>query len=157
MHSASSTRGSCFFVWDEFGFLEHNTAISSLRYINHSCAPNCIAEVVTFERGHKIIISSNRRIQRGEEVRVPEQHLDSEGSFPAFLNRSSFSFLNVPACAFKENCDRLPQGLRRQILARLFSLSFFLIRIRCKTLKLKDPPSSAFFFFFLFLVRFLGL
>ncbi|XP_060778551.1 histone-lysine N-methyltransferase 2C isoform X9 [Neoarius graeffei] len=38
------------------------------RYINHSCAPNCIAEVVTFERGHKIIISSNRRIQRGEEL-----------------------------------------------------------------------------------------
>uniref|UniRef100_A0AAY4CS58 Uncharacterized protein n=2 Tax=Denticeps clupeoides TaxID=299321 RepID=A0AAY4CS58_9TELE len=38
------------------------------RYINHSCAPNCIAEVVTFERGHKIIISSKRRIQRGEEL-----------------------------------------------------------------------------------------
>lgn len=38
------------------------------RYINHSCAPNCVAEVVTFERGHKIIISSNRRIQKGEEV-----------------------------------------------------------------------------------------
>lgn len=41
----------------------------SCRYINHSCAPNCVAEVVTFERGHKIIISSNRRIQKGEEVR----------------------------------------------------------------------------------------
>lgn len=40
------------------------------RYINHSCAPNCVAEVVTFERGHKIIISSNRRIQKGEEVRA---------------------------------------------------------------------------------------
>lgn len=40
------------------------------RYINHSCAPNCVAEVVTFERGHKIIISSNRRIQKGEEVSV---------------------------------------------------------------------------------------
>lgn len=38
------------------------------RYINHSCAPNCVAEVVTFERGHKIIISSSRRIQKGEEV-----------------------------------------------------------------------------------------
>lgn len=42
------------------------------RYINHSCAPNCVAEVVTFERGHKIIISSNRRIQKGEEVSVWE-------------------------------------------------------------------------------------
>lgn len=27
-----------------------------------------MAEVVTFERGHKIIISSSRRIQKGEEV-----------------------------------------------------------------------------------------
>ncbi|XP_048118756.1 histone-lysine N-methyltransferase 2C isoform X1 [Alosa alosa] len=38
------------------------------RYINHSCAPNCVAEVVTFERGYKIIISSNRRIEKGEEL-----------------------------------------------------------------------------------------
>lgn len=38
------------------------------RYINHSCAPNCVAEVVTFERGYKIIISCNRRIEKGEEV-----------------------------------------------------------------------------------------
>lgn len=39
------------------------------RYINHSCAPNCITEVVTVEKENKIIISSCRRIQRGEEVR----------------------------------------------------------------------------------------
>lgn len=38
------------------------------RYINHSCAPNCITEVVTVEKENKIIISSCRRIQRGEEV-----------------------------------------------------------------------------------------
>lgn len=38
------------------------------RYINHSCAPNCVAEVVTFERGYKIIISCVRRIEKGEEV-----------------------------------------------------------------------------------------
>ncbi|XP_056148692.1 histone-lysine N-methyltransferase 2C [Lampris incognitus] len=38
------------------------------RYINHSCAPNCVAEVVTFERGYKIIISSSRRIEKGEEL-----------------------------------------------------------------------------------------
>lgn len=41
-----------------------------LRYINHSCAPNCVAEVVTFERGHKIIISCVRRIAKGEEVGI---------------------------------------------------------------------------------------
>ncbi|XP_029971030.1 histone-lysine N-methyltransferase 2C isoform X3 [Salarias fasciatus] len=38
------------------------------RYINHSCAPNCVAEVVTFERGYKIIISCVRRIEKGEEL-----------------------------------------------------------------------------------------
>ncbi|XP_050925963.1 histone-lysine N-methyltransferase 2C isoform X2 [Lates calcarifer] len=38
------------------------------RYINHSCAPNCVAEVVTFERGYKIIISCIRRIEKGEEL-----------------------------------------------------------------------------------------
>ncbi|KAJ8272620.1 hypothetical protein GJAV_G00091360 [Gymnothorax javanicus] len=38
------------------------------RYINHSCAPNCVAEVVTFERGHRIIITSVRKIQKGEEL-----------------------------------------------------------------------------------------
>uniref|UniRef100_A0A8C2KDP1 [histone H3]-lysine(4) N-methyltransferase n=1 Tax=Cyprinus carpio TaxID=7962 RepID=A0A8C2KDP1_CYPCA len=41
---------------------------SPARYINHSCSPNCVAEVVTFERGHKIIISAARRIERGEEL-----------------------------------------------------------------------------------------
>lgn len=40
------------------------------RYINHSCAPNCVAEVVTFERGYKIIISCNRRVEKGEEVNI---------------------------------------------------------------------------------------
>ncbi|XP_023821321.1 histone-lysine N-methyltransferase 2C isoform X7 [Oryzias latipes] len=38
------------------------------RYINHSCAPNCVAEVVTFERGYKIIISCVRRVEKGEEL-----------------------------------------------------------------------------------------
>uniref|UniRef100_H3DCP4 [histone H3]-lysine(4) N-methyltransferase n=1 Tax=Tetraodon nigroviridis TaxID=99883 RepID=H3DCP4_TETNG len=42
--------------------------LARYRYINHSCAPNCVAEVVTFERGHKIIISCVRRIAKGEEL-----------------------------------------------------------------------------------------
>ena len=40
------------------------------RYINHSCNPNCLAEVVQFERDSKIIIIAKRRIVRGEEVGV---------------------------------------------------------------------------------------
>ncbi|XP_057189086.1 histone-lysine N-methyltransferase 2C isoform X3 [Triplophysa rosa] len=41
---------------------------SPARYINHSCSPNCVAEVVTFERGYKIIINAARRIEKGEEL-----------------------------------------------------------------------------------------
>lgn len=36
------------------------------RYINHSRASSCVAEVVTFEREEKIIISFNLRIQKDE-------------------------------------------------------------------------------------------
>lgn len=44
--------------------------LASHRYINHSCAPNCVAEVVTFDKEDKIIIISSRRIPKGEEVGV---------------------------------------------------------------------------------------
>lgn len=40
------------------------------RYINHSCNPNCVAEIVEVERDLRIIIFSKRRISRGEEVHV---------------------------------------------------------------------------------------
>ena len=39
------------------------------RYINHSCSPNCAAEVVPFEKESKIIIITSRRIPKGEEVK----------------------------------------------------------------------------------------
>ncbi|XP_034744789.1 histone-lysine N-methyltransferase 2C isoform X9 [Etheostoma cragini] len=49
------------------------------RYINHSCAPNCVAEVVTFERGYKIIISCNRRVEKREELCFDYQFDTVEG------------------------------------------------------------------------------
>ncbi|XP_076001014.1 histone-lysine N-methyltransferase 2C isoform X3 [Genypterus blacodes] len=49
------------------------------RYINHSCAPNCVAEVVTFERGYKIIITCNRRVEKGEELCFDYQFDTAEG------------------------------------------------------------------------------
>ncbi|XP_070774430.1 histone-lysine N-methyltransferase 2C [Enoplosus armatus] len=49
------------------------------RYINHSCAPNCVAEVVTFERGYKIIISCIRRIEKGEELCFDYQFDTAQG------------------------------------------------------------------------------
>ncbi|XP_061588310.1 histone-lysine N-methyltransferase 2C isoform X1 [Cololabis saira] len=49
------------------------------RYINHACAPNCVAEVVTFERGYKIIISCVRRVEKGEELCFDYQFDTVEG------------------------------------------------------------------------------
>ncbi|KAL3317387.1 hypothetical protein Ciccas_003957 [Cichlidogyrus casuarinus] len=38
------------------------------RYINHSCEPNCMAEVVHFDGLPHIIIIANRRVEKGEEL-----------------------------------------------------------------------------------------
>ena len=38
------------------------------RYINHCCDPNCIAETITVEKEHYIVILANKRINKGEEV-----------------------------------------------------------------------------------------
>ncbi|XP_026093585.1 histone-lysine N-methyltransferase 2C-like isoform X5 [Carassius auratus] len=64
----AQNRGVYMFRIDSEHVIDATISGGPARYINHSCAPNCITEVVTFERDHKIIISSNRRIQRGEEL-----------------------------------------------------------------------------------------
>ncbi|XP_069504025.1 histone-lysine N-methyltransferase 2C isoform X7 [Ambystoma mexicanum] len=64
----SQNRGVYMFRMDNEHVIDATLTGGPARYINHSCAPNCVAEVVTFEKGHKIIISSNRRIQKGEEL-----------------------------------------------------------------------------------------
>ncbi|XP_054449392.1 histone-lysine N-methyltransferase 2C [Pteronotus mesoamericanus] len=64
----SQNRGVYMFRMDNDHVIDATLTGGPARYINHSCAPNCVAEVVTFERGHKIIISSSRRIQKGEEL-----------------------------------------------------------------------------------------
>ncbi|XP_036376198.1 histone-lysine N-methyltransferase 2C [Megalops cyprinoides] len=64
----SQNRGVYMFRIDSEHVIDATITGGPARYINHSCAPNCTAEAVTFEKGHKIIISSNRRIQRGEEL-----------------------------------------------------------------------------------------
>lgn len=61
------------------------------RYINHSCDPNCVAEVVDIDKESKIIIITNRRISKGEEVR-------------------SYSFLLPFYCSFKINVYVLAQS-----------------------------------------------
>ncbi|XP_055520077.1 histone-lysine N-methyltransferase 2C isoform X6 [Leucoraja erinacea] len=64
----SQNRGVYMFRIDNDHVIDATLTGGPARYINHSCAPNCVAEVVTFEKGHKIIISSNRRLQKGEEL-----------------------------------------------------------------------------------------
>ncbi|XP_048376953.2 histone-lysine N-methyltransferase 2C isoform X13 [Stegostoma tigrinum] len=64
----AQNRGVYMFRIDSDHVIDATLTGGPARYINHSCAPNCVAEVVTFEKGHKIIISSNRRIQKGEEL-----------------------------------------------------------------------------------------
>lgn len=46
------------------------------RYINHSCNPNCVTEIVEVDREYRIIIFAKRRINRGEEVIFPLSRLN---------------------------------------------------------------------------------
>jgi len=50
------------------------------RYINHSCDPNCVAEIINFDKCAKIIICSNRPISRGEELTYDYQFDEEDGN-----------------------------------------------------------------------------
>ena len=65
----SQNRGIYMFRVNEDLVVDATVTGGPARYINHSCSPNCSAEVVELEKGGKIIIVTNRRICRGEEVR----------------------------------------------------------------------------------------
>ena len=69
------------------------------RYVNHSCNPNCMAEVVSIGEENKIIIIAKRRISRGEEVSVAD--IFSACLF-FFLGFKSFTFCG------NENEDDFP-------------------------------------------------
>lgn len=56
------------FRLDENTVLDATLSGGLARYINHSCNPNCVAEVVQIDRENKILIIANRRINKGEEV-----------------------------------------------------------------------------------------
>lgn len=59
------------FRLDENRVIDATLSGGLARYINHSCNPNCVAEVVQIDRENKILIITNRRVSRGEEVRNP--------------------------------------------------------------------------------------
>ncbi|ESO87630.1 hypothetical protein LOTGIDRAFT_148071 [Lottia gigantea] len=61
-------RGIYMFRIDDDNVIDATMSGGPARYINHSCAPNCVAEVVPFEKDSKIIIITNRRLSKGEEL-----------------------------------------------------------------------------------------
>lgn len=61
-------RGIYMFRLDEERVIDATISGGLARYINHSCNPNCVAEIVEVDRDLRIIIFAKRRILRGEEV-----------------------------------------------------------------------------------------
>jgi len=64
----NSNRGVYMFRVDSDTVIDATMTGGPARYINHSCDPNCVAEVVIIEKMPKIIIISNRKLEKGEEL-----------------------------------------------------------------------------------------
>ncbi|GFN93149.1 histone-lysine N-methyltransferase [Plakobranchus ocellatus] len=64
----SQNRGVYMFRIDNDVVIDATMAGGPARYINHSCSPNCVAEVVDIEKESKIIIITSRKIAKGEEL-----------------------------------------------------------------------------------------
>ncbi|KAH9514339.1 Histone-lysine N-methyltransferase 2C [Bulinus truncatus] len=64
----SQNRGVYMFRIDNDVVIDATMAGGPARYINHSCNPNCVAEVVDIEKESKIIIITSRKIVKGEEL-----------------------------------------------------------------------------------------
>uniref|UniRef100_A0A1L8DX99 Putative histone-lysine n-methyltransferase trr n=1 Tax=Nyssomyia neivai TaxID=330878 RepID=A0A1L8DX99_9DIPT len=61
-------RGIYMFRLDEDRVVDATLCGGLARYINHSCNPNCVTEIVEVDREYRIIIFAKRRINRGEEL-----------------------------------------------------------------------------------------
>ncbi|CAF2074749.1 unnamed protein product [Rotaria magnacalcarata] len=61
-------RGIYMFRLDDDHVVDATMSGCLARYINHSCEPNAITEVVQVEKENKIVIITNRRILKGEEI-----------------------------------------------------------------------------------------
>ncbi|GAA39455.2 histone-lysine N-methyltransferase MLL3 [Clonorchis sinensis] len=61
-------RGIYMFRVDEDSIVDATMCGGLARYINHSCEPNCTAEVLNCENGSHIIIIASRDIEKGEEL-----------------------------------------------------------------------------------------
>lgn len=63
------------FSLDEDRVIDATLSGGLARYINHSCNPNCVTEIVEVDREFRIIIFAKRRINRGEEVKMMKYNL----------------------------------------------------------------------------------
>ncbi|CAH8528212.1 unnamed protein product [Schistosoma guineensis] len=61
-------RGIYMFRLDDDTVIDATVCGGLARYINHSCQPNCLAEFVNFGGHSHIVIITNRRIKKGEEL-----------------------------------------------------------------------------------------
>ncbi|EDV38439.1 uncharacterized protein Dana_GF19475, isoform A [Drosophila ananassae] len=64
----SKNRGIYMFRLDEDRVVDATLSGGLARYINHSCNPNCVTEIVEVDRDVRIIIFAKRKIYRGEEL-----------------------------------------------------------------------------------------
>ncbi|XP_066928719.1 uncharacterized protein [Clytia hemisphaerica] len=67
-HYERHNRGIYMFRIDRDAVVDATMAGGPARYINHSCDPNCVAEIISIEGRKRIIIISSRRIEKGEEL-----------------------------------------------------------------------------------------
>jgi len=65
---ANTNHGVYMFRIDDNCVVDATMSGGPARYVNHSCNPNCVAEVVAFEKESKIIIITKRKIAQGEEL-----------------------------------------------------------------------------------------
>nr|XP_053653886.1 histone-lysine N-methyltransferase 2C-like isoform X6 [Cherax quadricarinatus] len=64
----AQNRGIYMFRLDDQRVVDATVTGGLARYVNHSCGPNCYTETIEVERDLKILIISNRKILRGEEL-----------------------------------------------------------------------------------------
>ncbi|VDO98378.1 unnamed protein product [Soboliphyme baturini] len=77
-------RGIYMFRIDPERVIDATMAGGPARYINHSCDPNCVAELVQLDKESKIVIMSCRPISKGEELTYDYQFdfEDDENKIP---------------------------------------------------------------------------
>lgn len=64
----SQGRGIYMFRADDEWIVDATMYGGLARYINHSCDPNCVAEVISYENQKHIVIIANRLLKKGEEL-----------------------------------------------------------------------------------------